>query len=366
MSVNVADARGLSFACRPGCGFCCTATPLVQPQEEPALRPLVVRAEDGTLRIPLSGPACSSLLPDMRCGVYDRRPAVCRLYPYQVHAGRRLQAVVTLACPGIAEGAQEGGESAEEGAQRAAALALAQPGAAEMAARARETFAEFDRRMKEWGVDATPDRLRAAFLPHVAALATPARLPAFFAGLAPGDLVLDGKPARAVEALLDAEPQALLEDLLAHAAAEGLDEPETVVWVEPDLTWTSARATAEGVRLLRRRDGAWAPTDVPLDELPTAWTEDASAVLARYLERLCHRDHAEGAAAWLVDASGYQATPAAAYGRVLGEAALQVVLRAGALAAEAGADEVDATLARRGVAAYETAFHSLPTLGAIL
>ncbi|HWH08592.1 MAG TPA: hypothetical protein VNX21_05285, partial [Candidatus Thermoplasmatota archaeon] len=104
--------------------------------------------------------------------------------------------------------------------------------------------------------------------------------------------------------------------------------------------------------------------DVDVDALPTAWTDEAAGVLAAYLRRLLHRDHAEGAAAWLVDASGYQATPAAAYGRVLAEAALQVVLRAGMVAE--GADEVDARLARRGVMAYETSFHSLPTIGSIL
>lgn len=378
MSANVADAKGLTFECVPGCGFCCTANPLVLPHEAPPLGALVVKAEDGTLRIPLAGPRCSALRADRMCGVYEKRPSVCHLYPYQVHAGRRVQVSVSLACPGVARAHDADhpdtdgdrhhpfgvANHAEDGARRAAELALAQPGAQEQARDAKATFAEFDRRMKDWGVHATPDKLRSAFLPHVARIAQLPMLPAYFAGLAEGDLLLDAPDA--VGALFEAEPEADVDDLLGEAAADALDEPDTVIWVEPDLAWTQARAHEGKVTLARQRGDAKATTTLALDELPTAWTDDAVDALAEYLARLCARDHTEGAAAWLVDASGYQATLPAAYGRVLGEAALQVALRAGLLAAEAGADAVTPELARRGIMAYETAFHSLPTLGAIL
>ena len=67
-----------------------------------------------------------------------------------------------------------------------------------------------------------------------------------------------------------------------------------------------------------------------------------------------------------VRASSAHATKRRSYARVLGEASLQTGLRAALLAADEGRDGVDATHAQRGVMAYETAFHSLPTLGAIL
>ena len=328
----------------------------------------------------MKGISCGVLQPDMRCGVYERRPAVCRVYPYSVHAGRRVQATVTLACPGVAEGrhAPHPGDppavqpvhdmaDMTQGAREVVALVLAQPGAAEMAQQARETFAEFDRRMKEWGAGATPDQLRAAFLPHAERLARPGALPAFFAGLEPGARLLEGRPARAVEALFDAEPEGDLADLVAHAAQEAFDGQDDALWVEPDFAWSQPRWSGGRIELVRhhatqpRADAVFDPAALPLD-----WTEEATHVLTAYLTRILHRDHTEGAAAWLVDASGYQATLPAAYGRVLGEAALQVVLRAGMLAAEAGADEVGPALARRGVSAYETSYHSLPTLGSIL
>ncbi|HUR69968.1 MAG TPA: YkgJ family cysteine cluster protein [Candidatus Thermoplasmatota archaeon] len=368
-AANVADAKGLTFACKPGCGFCCTASPLVLEHERSATFPMLVRADDGTHHIPLAGVACSALQADRRCGVYETRPSVCHLYPYSVHAGRRIQVTVSLACPGIEQwhplsgpvGPFGADASAEEGAARAVELALAQPGAQQGAARAKETFAEYDRRMKEWGVAATPDRLRAGFLPHLATIAQPANLPAFFAGLETGELVLAGDAARAVGALFDEEPEADLLDLFRQGATDAFDEPETVIWVEPDLTWTRAKAEGERVKLVRAREEEIAIEDVPAD-----WDEGAIHVLQAYLTRLAHRDHLEAASAWLVDASGYQVTPAAAFGRVVGEAALQVALRAGLLARAEARDVIDIAYARRGVMAYETAFHSLPTLGAIL
>src|SRR5438552_10875771 len=179
--VNVADAKGLAFACLPGCGFCCATSPLVHAHEAPALGPLVVNG-----RIPVKGLACAALGADRNCSVYGARPAACRLYPFMVHAGRRVQVTVALACPGVTEGP---GAAAGSQAEAAATLALARPGAAEMAARAKETFAEFDRRMKEWGVFASADKLRSAFAPHVDALAHPQALPSYFAAITEGDLV---------------------------------------------------------------------------------------------------------------------------------------------------------------------------------
>ena len=266
--------------------------------------------------------------------------------------------------PGVMNGITGVANHAEDGARRAAELALAQPGAAETARRAKDTFAEFDRRMKEWGVHAPPDKLRSSFAPAIERLARPHMLPGFFAGLADGTLLLD-KP-RAVDDLFEADTDLDLSDLLAEGAVDGFDEPGTVIWVEPDLSWTQAQAKDGHVAFTRTFGGARRSSVVTVDDAVTDWSEPASAVLSSYLTRLLARDHAEGAAAWIVDASGYQATLPAAYARVLGESALQVVLRAGLLAAEEKADEITPELARRGVMAYETAFHSLPTLGAIL
>ena len=141
----------------------------------------------------------------------------------------------------------------------------------------------------------------------------------------------------------------VLDLALVRPAADAFDG--SVLWVEPEngFAWSAPQVG-----------------DIDASSLPTDWSPEASAILASYLGRLLQRDHTEGAALWLVDQSGYQATPAAAYARVLGEAALHVALRAGVLARRDKRDEIDAALAWRGVRAYETSYHSLPTLGSIL
>lgn len=360
------DTRGLRFACLPECGFCCTATPLVLDHEARALGPLVTRADDGTLRIPVSGVACSSLQADARCGSYEARPSVCKVYPYQAHAGRRIQVVATLACPGVMHGGADG-EAMEGGAEETVRMLLGLPGAKETASRAKETFVEFDRRMKEWGFHATSDKLRSAFLPHVETLARPEALPAFFAGIADGELDIAHKPAAAIAALFESEADADLADLFHDASRDAFEENDDALWVEPAFGWSVPSWRDGRVTFARHRPGRIAgQVELDVAKATREWSLEGSRVLAAYLARLTHRDHTEGAAAWLVDQSGYQATHAAAYARVLGEASLQVALRAGLLAAEAGVDEIDAAWAARGISAYETSYHSLPTIGAIL
>jgi Fe-S-cluster containining protein len=314
---------------------------------------LVARAQDGTLRIPVRAQACSALGLDRACTVYEDRPTVCRLYPFQVHAGRRLQATVSLGCPGVTLGGEHVGVPL---ATRALVGGLAARGARVGAARARATLREFDERTREWGASATSDQLRSAFQPHADALARPELLPRFLAALAEGDLVLGRRGA--VGALFEADEEGGLPDLLEEAARDAFEQDD-VLWVEPDLAWSAPKLHGASVVELRGRR-------FEVAALPTAWTREAGDVLAGYLRRLMHRDHTEGAAAWVVDASGYQATLPAAFGRVLGEASLQVMLRAGLVAEEAGAEEVTPELAWRGVRAYETSYHSLPTLGAVL
>ena len=328
----------------------------MQSHESGPLGPLVIKGDDGRLRIPMRGSACACLAADKGCSVYENRPAVCRIYPYQVHAGRRIQATISLGCPGVAPGIGD----AEEGARRAIGLALAQPDALAMAARARETFAQFDQRMKEWGVTATPDKLRSSFAPHLDALARPEALPAFLAAIAEGDLALDSRDA--VARLLEGEAESDLADLLVEAARDAFDGAPHVLWIEPDHAWTIPQMRGDEIELRRGEQVTrFAPASLPLD-----WTEEAVGVLSDHLRRLTLRDQTEGAAAWIVDASGYQATLPAAYARVLGEASLQVALRAGLAGEEAGVAEITPDLAWRGVRAYETSYHSLPTLGSIL
>lgn len=104
--IDIASLAGFSYACRPGCGLCCYAEPLVAPAERPGLvrivpeAELVSRGRHEFLRSRPDGGACQ-LLEGNRCRAHPVRPSMCREFPLTVHIGTRLQATVVLTCPGV-------------------------------------------------------------------------------------------------------------------------------------------------------------------------------------------------------------------------------------------------------------------------
>lgn len=97
---------GFRFACRPDCGLCCYAEPIVSPSERSALLRIVPEAEfvrrgaDEFLRSAPDGGACG-LLAQNRCRAHAARPSPCREFPITVHLGTRAQATLVLSCPGL-------------------------------------------------------------------------------------------------------------------------------------------------------------------------------------------------------------------------------------------------------------------------
>jgi Fe-S-cluster containining protein len=104
--IDTSLLAGFPFVCRPDCGLCCYAEPLVLPAEKSALIGIVPEAEfvssEGFefLRSSPHGGACQ-LLDAHRCRAHPVRPAPCREYPIVGHLGLRAQATVTLTCPGV-------------------------------------------------------------------------------------------------------------------------------------------------------------------------------------------------------------------------------------------------------------------------
>ncbi len=104
--LDTSPLAGLRYACRPDCGLCCYAEPLVAPSEKQSLLRIVPEAKFITrgrfefLRSSPEGGACQ-LLDGHRCTAHGVRPAPCREYPLSGYVGTRLQAVAALTCPGI-------------------------------------------------------------------------------------------------------------------------------------------------------------------------------------------------------------------------------------------------------------------------
>lgn len=96
-----------SFACRKGCGFCCTYPPKVSEDrlaeiEAQAGDTPTARDEHGNLRLPLQG-GCGGcvLLEDRVCQAHGHRPDHCRFFPFHVYFGRTVEVIADRVCPGI-------------------------------------------------------------------------------------------------------------------------------------------------------------------------------------------------------------------------------------------------------------------------
>jgi hypothetical protein len=104
--VDISPLSGFSYACRPECGLCCYAEPLVAPAEKGALVRILPEAEfvrrgrHEFLRSHSEGGACV-LLEANRCRAHPNRPSVCREFPLTAHVGVRVQVTVVLSCPGV-------------------------------------------------------------------------------------------------------------------------------------------------------------------------------------------------------------------------------------------------------------------------
>ena len=104
--VDASGLAGFSYSCRPQCGLCCYAEPLVSPAEKPTLLRLVpeaefvVRGRHEFVRSNPAGGACRLLAGD-RCRAHAARPSPCREFPLFGHIGTRVQATVVLTCPGV-------------------------------------------------------------------------------------------------------------------------------------------------------------------------------------------------------------------------------------------------------------------------
>jgi Putative zinc- or iron-chelating domain len=106
LEIDLELVRGFRFRCRPDCGLCCYTEPRIEATERTDLLQVVPEAQfvgrepDQFLAARPNGGACQ-FLSGNRCRVHAVRPHPCREFPLLVHLGRRLQATLVFACPGV-------------------------------------------------------------------------------------------------------------------------------------------------------------------------------------------------------------------------------------------------------------------------
>lgn len=95
------------FACRKGCGFCCTYPPKVSEDELAAIEaevgsPRTAKDPNGNERLTLQG-GCGGcvLLEDRECTAHQHRPDHCEMFPFHVYFGRDVEVIADRVCPGI-------------------------------------------------------------------------------------------------------------------------------------------------------------------------------------------------------------------------------------------------------------------------
>lgn len=358
-ALDAADAEGLAFRCLEGCGFCCTTAPGLLPGEERRFpHGLVERRPGGALGLRLAGTACAALDDARRCGVYDARPSACRQFPVHLHALEDVQATLHRGCPGL--GASGDVTAAALVADAAGRLT---PRAETEARRARENWREFRRRARLAGLWDEPAELRAAVAAIAPRVGSRVALERLYAAVEDGDLVASDAVAAFEAAEVETKADRILADVAEETFAGDLPQlvhPEGLRWLR--ATWASGR-----LALVEARSPAPARVSFALDDLPLWKVDDAARrAWADAVVRLAGRDLALGAAARLVDMTGYQVTFASAFLRVAADQSAGLALRTALLAAAAGKKVAGAEEARVAAAWQETAFLALPTVGAVL
>lgn len=327
LRIDTSNARGVRFACLPGCGLCCATSPSVLPADLVRAKGAglpVVRRADGTLGLRMEGDACAALDGARACTKYVARPLACRSFPVQLHALERLQADLHLGCPGLTAGGL--GEDAEPLARRIAEEAV------------RSRALDLDAAARNARV--LGERLAQMGFPEPAA-----EVAGSFAGYDPTEPeTLAGLYAAATVAALAPEE-------VDDAIADGAEALDTL----PALLAEVARETPR--RSPDHADAAlgWKPLDLARADPAAALAWQDRAPLAAHAERLAARDLTWGHALKLVDATGYAVSPSAAYARVLADAGAGLLLRASLLADSAEA-----------IASFEWHYWGLPTVGAAL
>jgi Fe-S-cluster containining protein len=295
------------FVCLPGCGLCCSYRVLVSEADRQRLGSvsppsdhsgLWETSSDGTLALQrglagrpgLDRPGfCLFLDQHLRCGVYERRPDHCRVYPYLWTGYHRQELDVDLSCPGLgcgevipAEWRQPPTESAAQQAQRKTAI----DGVRELL-RAQQRYADpealtvlgglaVDELATRWAVAETPG---AVTLGITQAGRLSANLESGMDEALPGvweSLLL---APRSVEALI--ADDGFVERNFARPRWNTRPSPAGEVTLY--CFWV-----VEGILYVEQRGGVC--EEIPLDDIgQVAWTPEAILTRRAYLERWLKR-----------------------------------------------------------------------------
>jgi Fe-S-cluster containining protein len=369
LPIEASELRGGTFACQPGCGFCCLCEPGLSPEEKGRfagpLASVIAPAGDALRVVGQAGP-CAVLSAERTCTQYELRPRGCRSFPYHTNFGWRAQVNLNRGCPGTwtqgAPRAAEGFVPDEALPPGEEALAAAEAG--------RAAWDAFRAQATEACVYEDPERVRGRLKACLPLLQDEAGLAA---GLALADAGLPVTRA-ALEKGRGAVPLGPLREFLAAQARETFGQADAkrlpiFVDARDGHRWLAFRARGTDLeRLDISPRGALALRGtVPLLPVRLA-PRDAAAdrLFADHARVLVDRDLLYGLAGFMLDRLGYGEPFASAALRELCAALGDLWLRASLLARFDGRDALGGGEMARGVAFFDMDFLNAPTLGVAL
>lgn len=364
LAIEASELRGKSFACQPGCGFCCLCEPGLDAMERARFTgPLAKAVTSGgdALRVVGQAGPCALLSADRACTQYELRPRGCRSFPYHTTMGWRVQVNLNRGCPGTwvagAPAASRSFDPAQALPPGPEALAAAQS--------ARAAWATFRSQARGAGVYEAPSAVRKRLLACLPLLRDEAGLAAGLALAEAGLPVTAANLRRGRGAPVETLHCFLLDQ--ARATFGQRDAKRLPMFVDGDDAFRWRAFRLRGGALQRCEilpNGALrADRDVPLEVVLLPREPAAQALFDAHAATLVDRDLLYGLAAFMLDRLGYGEPFASAALRELCAALGDLWLRASFLARFEGAEVLDARAMTRGVAFFDMDFLNAPTLG---
>ncbi|MDR3206645.1 MAG: YkgJ family cysteine cluster protein [Candidatus Methanoplasma sp.] len=368
--VDYSDVEGRKAECPEGCGMCCLCQPEVLPEERLFFREnhpkelVKSKTQDPYFALALKkGRGSCVFLNDRRCGIYGRRPAYCRQFPYHIYVGERVKVELNLSCRGVWTG--KGNDAREEAAQ----IVKAADGRIGKAVReAGDVYKQFYRNCKDAGVMSDQALLRSSVSDNLAGFTDLSRLSAIMeAAQMEPVMTLKGLPTGSAP---DMEG---LEEAARSVAAESMatNDPLSVpIYCDRDWNWNIFMVDESGGtvewKVLDDEGDAILKGKSPTDSIPLRpLSPDAGKVMEDYISILNHRDSFMGSVFSLIDYNEYEDDMANAYYGCLSTTVLDLMWRASMLDHFMGVG-TGAEAMKEAIIFYDMDRLDAPTIGAFV
>lgn len=381
METNVSEPEGMWLRCLPECGLCCLCQAELVGEENELFandrklsKGITNRSLTGSmtgnhyLKLKNDSGSCF-FLSGRRCSIYRRRPIYCRLFPFHIHLGDRVQVSVNRSCRGLNRRGK--GQNTKKLVEEALILADYM-GLEELSGRVAADYLEFYSGIlhgRDWLTRKKMSRLAASLLRKYG-------FPLFLqkAATLVSSVSSAYKVPEEVEKDMAMAAPADLSDSALVGARETLSLERTSdlpVWTDENLNWIVCRMDGRVIVVNVLDDsGSLTPIrKIPLADVSLFRTEpDGKKALEEYCKIIIERDLTYGYAALLyktkgrTDKNGFPVW----YLGTLSTLLTDLWWRTSLLALLRNVKKIDRECAVEGIRAYDMGYLDHPSLGGFI